>query len=111
MPDLYGRGYTEAPKETVTTNDYITQLALLLQYVGWTSSYVIGLSMGGGVAAGFTATFPHLVKGKLVLLASAGLLDVRKFRSRRHPVETNSTSTQFPIDEQGEVRHSLSTYS
>jgi len=74
--DLHGRGYSEAPTEILSNNDYVTQLALLLQYVGWTSTYVVGMSMGGGIAAAFTATFPHLVNGKVVLLASAGLMDI-----------------------------------
>jgi len=32
---------------------------------------------GGGVAAAFTAHFPHLVDNKIVLIASAGLIEVQ----------------------------------
>ena len=46
--DLYGRGYSEAPDAQSTRYDvnlYVTQLALLLQAVGWRRSRIVGLSM------------------------------------------------------------------
>lgn len=43
--DLHGRGYSEAPKKVLETNDYIVQLGLLLQYIGWSSVKVVGFSM------------------------------------------------------------------
>ena len=43
--DLYGRGYSESPKRKLETNDYIIQLALLLQYIGWGKVKVVGFSM------------------------------------------------------------------
>ncbi|KAI1795097.1 alpha/beta-hydrolase [Ganoderma leucocontextum] len=73
--DLYGRGYSDAPHTTYDANLYTTQLALLLQYVGWSKANVVGVSMGGGIAAAFSAQFPHLVDDKVVLIASAGLMD------------------------------------
>ncbi|KAI0638573.1 alpha/beta-hydrolase [Trametes polyzona] len=73
--DLYGRGYSDAPQTTYDANLYTTQLALLLQYVGWNKAHVVGVSMGGGIAAAFAAQFPHLVTDKVVLIASAGLME------------------------------------
>ncbi|KAI0775860.1 alpha/beta-hydrolase [Trametes elegans] len=73
--DLYGRGYSDAPQTTYDSNLYTTQLALLLQYVGWCKADVVGVSMGGGIAAAFSAQFPHLVSDKVVLIASAGLME------------------------------------
>ncbi|KAI0801315.1 alpha/beta-hydrolase [Fomes fomentarius] len=73
--DLYGKGYSEAPKTTCDPTLFITQLALLLQYVSWEAAHIVGFSMGGGIAAAFTASFPHLVTGKTVLISSAGLLE------------------------------------
>ncbi|KAI0832810.1 alpha/beta-hydrolase [Trametes gibbosa] len=73
--DLYGRGYSDAPQTTYDTNLYTTQLALLLQYVGWSKANIVGVSMGGGIAAAFGAQFPHLVTDKVVLIASAGLME------------------------------------
>ncbi|KAI8982755.1 alpha/beta-hydrolase [Trametes punicea] len=73
--DLYGRGYSDAPQTTYDANLYTTQLALLLQYVGWSKANVVGVSMGGGIAAAFAAQFPHLVTDKVVLIASAGLME------------------------------------
>ncbi|GJJ14057.1 hypothetical protein Clacol_008314 [Clathrus columnatus] len=74
--DLYGRGYSEAlgdPNTPYDTTLYITQLALLLQYLKFEAADIVGYSMGGGIAAAFAATFPNLVKEKVVFVASAGL--------------------------------------
>ncbi|KAI0075768.1 alpha/beta-hydrolase [Panus rudis PR-1116 ss-1] len=74
--DLHGRGYSEAPETlTNTTNLYITQLALLMQYIGWESARIVGFSMGGGICAAFSSFFPHLINGRIVLVASAGLME------------------------------------
>ncbi|KAI0337046.1 alpha/beta-hydrolase [Trametopsis cervina] len=73
--DLYGRGYSDAPQVTYGTSLYVTQLALLLQYVGWEKTNVVGISMGGAIAASFCVQFPHLVTGKVALFAAAGILE------------------------------------
>jgi len=70
--DLYGRGYSDAPDVPYSTPLYTTQLALLLQYLGWSSTRIVGFSMGGGIAASFAAQFPQLVDRDLVFIASAG---------------------------------------
>ncbi|KZS94229.1 alpha/beta-hydrolase [Sistotremastrum niveocremeum HHB9708] len=72
--DLYGRGYSDAPDTTYDGTLYITQVALLLQHVGWEKTYVAGLSMGGGITGAFAATFPNLVNGKIAVIASAGAM-------------------------------------
>lgn len=43
--DLYGRGYSDAPQATYDTSLYVTQLALLLQYIRWDKTDVVGVSM------------------------------------------------------------------
>ncbi len=43
--DLYARGYSEAPQVSYDPNLYITQLALLLQYIHWSNVNVVGMSM------------------------------------------------------------------
>ncbi|PCH40703.1 alpha/beta-hydrolase [Wolfiporia cocos MD-104 SS10] len=73
--DLYGRGYSDAPQTTYDVNLYTTQLALLMQYVGWSHAHIAGVSMGGGIAAAFSAQFPHLVTDRLALVACTGLLN------------------------------------
>ncbi|OCH90017.1 alpha/beta-hydrolase [Obba rivulosa] len=73
--DLYGRGYSDAPQTTYDTALYTTQLALLMQYVGWDNAHVVGVSMGGGIAAAFAAQFPHLVSDKVALISSSGLIE------------------------------------
>ena len=75
--DLYARGYSDAP--LAAPHDaalYTTQLALLMQHIGWSRARLVGLSMGGGIAAAFAAAFPALVDRDVVLMGSAGLLEV-----------------------------------
>ena len=43
--DLYGRGYSEAPQLTYSATLYVTQLALLMQHVGWDKANIVGISM------------------------------------------------------------------
>ena len=74
--DLYGRGYSDAPQTTYDSTLYTTQLALLMQYLKWEKANIIGVSMGGAIAAAFTAQFPHLVDESVGLIASAGLMEV-----------------------------------
>ncbi|KAF8509122.1 alpha/beta-hydrolase [Hysterangium stoloniferum] len=81
--DLYGRGYSEAPEVVYNADLFITQLALLLQHVKFEHAHVVGLSMGGGIAAAFAAMFPNLVTEKLVFIASTGVLELTH---RRPPV-------------------------
>ncbi|KAJ7060729.1 Alpha/Beta hydrolase protein [Mycena amicta] len=72
--DLYGRGYSDAPRTVpYDANLYVTQLALLLQHVRWERTRLVGYSMGGTIAAAFVATFPHLVESEVALLACAGV--------------------------------------
>ncbi|PPQ92752.1 hypothetical protein CVT25_003861 [Psilocybe cyanescens] len=73
--DLYGRGYSDAPQTAYDTNLYTTQLAFLLQYLKWDKANIIGVSMGGAIAAAFTAQFPHLVDESVGLIACAGLME------------------------------------
>lgn len=73
--DLYGRGYSDAPQTTHDASLYTTQLALLLQYIGWSGANLCGVSMGGAIAATFAVQFPHLVQGDIALIATAGVLE------------------------------------
>ncbi|KAI0068625.1 alpha/beta-hydrolase [Artomyces pyxidatus] len=73
--DLYGRGYSDAPQTTYDASLYATQLALLMQHVKWAKANIVGISMGGGIAAAFNHHFPDLVDGKIALIASAGLVE------------------------------------
>jgi hypothetical protein len=43
--DLWGRGYSDAPDAKHDTALYTSQLALLMQHVGWASACIAGVSM------------------------------------------------------------------
>ncbi|KAI9452914.1 Alpha/Beta hydrolase protein [Boletus coccyginus] len=60
--DLYGRGYSDAPDVTY-------------DHIRWDDAYVVGFSMGGGIATAFAVQFPHLVNGKVALAASTGIME------------------------------------
>lgn len=77
--DLYGRGYSDAPQAIYDSSLYTTQLAFLMQYLRWDKANIVGLSMGGGIAAAFTNQFPHLVDEAVALIASAGIMEVDLF--------------------------------
>ncbi|EJD43208.1 alpha/beta-hydrolase [Auricularia subglabra TFB-10046 SS5] len=80
--DLFGRGYTDAPDVPYTAALYTTQLALLLQHVQWPKAHIVGLSMGGAIATAFAADHPHLVDGRIALIAPAGLVEPDEMSSR-----------------------------
>ncbi|GAA5810418.1 hypothetical protein MFLAVUS_003839 [Mucor flavus] len=71
--DIWGRGYSQAPAVNYDEALYTSQLAMLLQKVGWDRTDVVGVSLGGGIATSFTAFYPEMVN-KLVLIAPAGLM-------------------------------------
>ncbi|KAF2212225.1 hypothetical protein CERZMDRAFT_59147 [Cercospora zeae-maydis SCOH1-5] len=78
--DLPGRGYSDCPD----TNHYHQDINLFStcilsvissSHLPWTPAgfTLIGYSLGGGIAAGFTAHYPDLIES-LVLIAPGGLL-------------------------------------
>lgn len=71
--DLYGRGYSDAPKAPQTTEFFIAQLDELLEHVGLNDDLtLVGYSMGGQIATAFAATEPHRMK-RIILLAPSGI--------------------------------------
>ena len=71
--DLYGRGYSDRVPGRQDTAFFLQQLDDLLadQQIG-DDITLLGYSMGGAIATGFTATHPDRVR-QLVLLAPAGV--------------------------------------
>ena len=70
--DLFGRGYSDRPDTTYNQALYDRQLNELLDALGFTAPVnLVGLSMGGAIAVGFTAQHPERVR-TLALLAPAG---------------------------------------
>ncbi|KAF8967472.1 Alpha/Beta hydrolase protein [Flammula alnicola] len=70
-PSLAARGYRVLLYDLL----YTMQLALLMQYLKWEKANIVGVSMGGAIAAAFTAQFPHLVDEGVGLIACAGLME------------------------------------
>jgi pimeloyl-ACP methyl ester carboxylesterase len=71
--DLYGRGFSDAPRGEQDGEFFATQLADLLDHQGLTEDVTLmGYSMGGSIATHFAAAHPNRVR-RLILLASGGM--------------------------------------
>ena len=74
--DLYGRGYSDAPRSRQDTDFFLKQLRELLDHIGHEGPLsVLGYSMGGSLATAFAAEEGKRITS-LVLLAPAGLKPV-----------------------------------
>jgi pimeloyl-ACP methyl ester carboxylesterase len=70
--DLFGRGFSDRPRVRYNIDLFVRQLLELLDALRFTSPlHLIGLSMGGPIAATFTARHPHRVRS-LTLVDPAG---------------------------------------
>ncbi len=69
--DLFGRGFSDRPHVQYNIDLFVNQLRELLDAFNIKQVNVIGLSMGGAIAATFTVSFPRRV-GRLVLMDSIG---------------------------------------
>ena len=70
--DLYGRGFSDAPRGAQTGDFFAQQLSDLLDHQDLREDVTLmGYSMGGSIATHFTALNPDRVR-RLILLASAG---------------------------------------
>ncbi|MDU8910723.1 alpha/beta hydrolase [Aestuariicoccus sp. MJ-SS9] len=71
--DLYGRGYSDAPRGAQTAAFHAAQLRELMDREGLTEEVtLIGYSMGGAIAAAFAAEEDHRLR-RLILIAPAGM--------------------------------------
>jgi pimeloyl-ACP methyl ester carboxylesterase len=77
--DLFGRGFSDRPRVDYDLELFLAQLVELLDVLDVNEVSLIGLSMGGAIAAAFTVRHPSRVC-KLVLIDPAG---VRSLPSRR----------------------------
>ncbi len=71
-PDWPGYGESDKPAIQYTTDYYIGFLGDFMQTLGIVDASLVGISMGGGIALGFTLQFPQRVS-RLVLVDSYGL--------------------------------------
>jgi pimeloyl-ACP methyl ester carboxylesterase len=70
--DLYGRGYSDKPQLVYDRDLFDNELHELIKRLEFKNRPVLaGLSMGGGIAAGFSAKHREMISG-LVLIAPAG---------------------------------------
>jgi len=79
--DLRGHGQSDKPPGPYSMRLFASDTAGLLQALGIESAYIVGLSLGGGVAFQLAIDAPALVK-KLVIVNSAPELIVRTFKDR-----------------------------
>ena len=70
--DQRGLGRTEIPPDPYTMADYAADAVALLDYVGWDTCRVVGMSFGGMVAQELAATVPDRVERLALLCTSPG---------------------------------------
>lgn len=69
--DLYGRGFSDRPPVAYDLSLFLVQLRQLLETLGHAQADLVGLSMGGPIAAAFSVSFPERVR-RLVLIDPSG---------------------------------------
>jgi pimeloyl-ACP methyl ester carboxylesterase len=70
--DQRGLGQTEIPAGPYSMQDYAADALALLDFVGWSSCRVIGVSFGGMVAQEFAVTWPDRVERLVLACTSPG---------------------------------------
>jgi pimeloyl-ACP methyl ester carboxylesterase len=70
--DQRGLGQTSVPPGPYSMADYATDIAALLDHVGWATCRVVGISFGGMVAQEFAVTHPERVERLALLCTSPG---------------------------------------
>ncbi len=68
--DVRGHGQTELPEGELTTELWVEDLYALLKAHNISETILLGHSMGGGIALGFTLTHPEMVK--VLILSNSG---------------------------------------
>lgn len=69
--DLYGRGYSDRPRTAYSLSLFVNQLRELIDQLQLDQIDLIGLSMGGLIAAAFSVQHPARVRG-LILVGPTG---------------------------------------
>jgi 3-oxoadipate enol-lactonase len=70
--DQRGLGRTDIPPGPYAMQDYAADARALLDFVGWSSCRVIGVSFGGMVAQEFAVTYPQRVERLVLACTSPG---------------------------------------
>lgn len=70
--DQRGLGQTDKPDQTYTMSDYAEDAAALLDFVGWDTCHVLGVSFGGMVAQELALRYPHLIDRLVLACTSSG---------------------------------------
>ncbi|MFX1233566.1 MAG: alpha/beta fold hydrolase [Promethearchaeota archaeon] len=67
--DLRGHGKTDKPKGPYNMQMFAKDIAELLEIIGVTSTHILGISLGGGIAFQFAVDYPELVKSLIIVNA------------------------------------------
>ncbi|HUH96400.1 MAG TPA: alpha/beta hydrolase [Anaerolineales bacterium] len=70
--DLFGRGFSDRPHARYRLELFVNQLKDLLTALNLKQVDLVGLSMGGAIASGFSVNFPERVR-RLVLIDPVGI--------------------------------------
>lgn len=74
--DVRGHGQTELPEGELTTELWVEDLYALLRALNISETILLGFSMGGAIALGFTLAHPEMVKA--LILSNSGVGAARR---------------------------------
>ena len=107
--DQRGLGRSQIPPGPYSMKDYATDAIGLLDFVGWTSCRVVGVSFGGMVAQEFTVTNPGRVERLVLVCTSPGGVGARRIRctSFVRSMTPQQVSDSYPSSTLASLRNTL----
>lgn len=98
--DVRGHGQTELPEGELTTELWAEDLYALLKVLNINETILLGFSMGGAIALGFTIAYPEMVKA-LILSNSGGAARPRRSEEEIRQMETRRQAQIEAIKKEG----------
>jgi len=100
--DLRGHGKTDKPKGPYSIKMFAEDIAELLKKLGINSIYVLGISLGGGIAFQFAVDFPDLVK-RLIIVNSGVEIPTDSFKRKLEAFKRTFIVKLISMKKMGEV--------
>ncbi len=97
--DLRGHGESENPIGPWGLEDFISDLEDIVKYRSISRTHMVGFSLGGLIAQGFTLRNPHMVAKLVILSAVAGRTEEEraKVTERIHNLENGDLDTNIEL--------------
>lgn len=97
--DVRGHGRTELPDGELTTELWVDDLYALLKALNIKETILLGFSMGGAIALGFTTAHPEMVKA--LILSNSGGVGPRRSEKEMREMEARRQAQIEAIKKEG----------